>query len=605
MKVIARLLFVLFLFSFSTLKTQPILEFAFNIGAGGTLAQARDFCHDLTTDDLGNIYITGALSSSTDFNPGEDVNQLTVQGSPNIFVAKYTSSGSFLWGFTIGKHGYPSEGIGIALDAENNIYITGYFSHKNVDFDPSSNTFELSAHSNGRDIFVAKYDTDGNFLSAFNLGGDSIERGVALAVDEQFNIYVTGEFGNNADFDPGPGTSILINDSSYNLFVAKYDSLGAYQWAFGVGAGTHQHQHCRGLVLDSDSNVYVTGGLQGTTADFDPGPDVVIPETNGGGIFLAKYTSEGALDWVHAFSSKGSNRGQGVAIDNQDNVYISGNFRKSIDFDPGIGVNTLTSNGSNDIFVAKYNSSGEHLLSFNIGGTGGDISRDIAVDELYNIYITGFFSDVVDFDPFPLTENVLTSNGKPDVYVAKYDLNGLHQWAFGCGSSNRDEGMGIDLSLQNPVVVGHIQGTNVDFDPGSGTTYLGSSSSSDIDFFVAKYSAISLPGGLLKTSDVDNLLPAEQKIPNSLLEDNSRGKFSLFPNPTHDYIYLSLEGQEYDSSQCVEITIYDLAGSPVLVDTKYMFGNLLNIRQLPSGVYFVKATTAENKSFQVKCFSKF
>jgi hypothetical protein len=318
-------------------------------------------------------------------------------------------------------------GRAIAKDAAGNIYVTGYFSGINVDFDPSTSTHTLSTNGSN-DIFVAKYNSSGQYQWAFNIGGQGSDIGYGIAVDGSGSIYVTGQFlDTNVDFDPSTNTNALSYNGSNDIFVAKYNSNGQYQWAFNVGGGLADIGY--GIAVDGNGNVLVTGQFQGTNIDFDPSvtnTNALSSNTASYDIFVAKYNSSGQYQWAFNVGGSSNDIGNGIAVDGSGNVLVTGPFQgANIDFDPSTSTNTLSSNGGNDIFVAKYNSNGQYQWAFNIGGGGIDISNAIAVDGSGNVLVTGqFIGPNIDFNPSATNTNALSSNGSNDIFVAKYNSSG-------------------------------------------------------------------------------------------------------------------------------------------------------------------------------------
>ncbi len=215
---------------------------------------------------------------------------------------------------------------------------------------------------------------------AFNLGGTSGDEGFAIAVDSSGNCYVTGYFqGTNIDFDPPGGTALLTSASgSADIFVAKYNSSGIYQWALNVG-GTGADGG-RGIAVDGSGNCYVTGDFQGASIDFNPLGGAVLLSSSAGSrdIFVAKYNSSGICQWAFNIGGTGADYGYGIAVDGSGNCYVTGEFQgASTDFNPLGGAVLLSSAGGSDIYVAKYNSSGICQWAFDIGWIWPDEGYDI------------------------------------------------------------------------------------------------------------------------------------------------------------------------------------------------------------------------------------
>ncbi|MCX6641442.1 MAG: T9SS type A sorting domain-containing protein [bacterium] len=377
----------------------------------------------------------------------------------------------------------------LALDNQGNVYITGCFQGINVDFDPGPGTAFLSS-AGGLDIFLAKYDSLGNYLWAGRMGGANNDYGARIAVDASGNVCVIGWFeSTGADFDPGPGIAILNTAGYTDIFFAKYDANGIYLWAHSVG-GTN-YDGCHDIVLDSMNNVFITGYFYGTNIDFDPGSGTAYLSSvaSSGDLFYAKYDSSGTYLWAKGTGGSSYEVGNAIALDDSGNVYLTGPFSGTdVDFDPGPGTVFLSSAGGYDVFLAKYDASGDFGWVKRIGGAGDDIGGDIVIGGSSNLYISGcFHGTAVDFDPGPGIA-LLNSAGEFDAFFAKYNLSGDYLWAGGIGGVSDDYGNDITLDgLENVLFYGSFQGTNVDFDPGPGTAYQNSAGGSDA--FFAKYDA--------------------------------------------------------------------------------------------------------------------
>jgi hypothetical protein len=430
---------------------------------------------------------------TVDFDPSGNTHNLTSGGSRDVFVAKYSSTGSFIWAFNVSGSG-DAVFKDLELDASGNVYITGWFSGT-ADYDPDSGTTNDLTSNGSNDIFIAKYDTNGNHLWAFNIGGSSFDRGYGIAVDGSGNVYGTGMFTNTVDFDPGAGTNDLTNNGIRDIYVAKYDSNGNHLWAFSVGGGDFDFGFdCE---VDASSNVYVTGTFTQSNVDFDPGANTNTLSSNGAkDVFVAKYDSGGNYQWAFGFGGSGNGSANDdepyrITVDGSSNVIVTGYFvGTNVDFDPSASNNFLSSTGGHDIFIAKYDSNGNHQWAFNAGGTGDDRGRGISTDASGNVYLAGFFEGMnIDFDPGANT-NDLSSNGAKDVFIAKYDSGGNYQWAYNAGDTDDDLGYQVNATGDDEIhVVGTFSGTNVDFDPTAGTFNLSSPAVGDRDLFVLKYGA--------------------------------------------------------------------------------------------------------------------
>jgi hypothetical protein len=176
-----------------------------------------------------------------------------------------------------------------------------------------------------------------------------------------------------------------------------------------------------------------------------------------------------------------------LAVDASGNSYITGTFIGTADFDPGAGTQNLIAAGGIDIFLAKYDATGNYVWAKSMGSVGTDIGFSVAVDASGYSYLTGYFNNTVDFDPGAGTQN-LSSASASDIFLAKYDALGNYVWARSMGGVSADIGYALAIDASgNSYITGQLSGL-ADFDPGPGTQYLSSAGASDI--FLAKYNAL-------------------------------------------------------------------------------------------------------------------
>lgn len=372
----------------------------------------------------------------------------------------------------------------ITVDSNGNIYNVGFFSGT-VDFDPSEGVAELTSAGGSQDFFVSKLDPSGNYLWAKRFGGLGSDTGKSIAADSNGNILVTGDFQGTVDFDPGAGeASRTANGGSYDFFVLKLSSSGNFVWVNSVGGSGSDS----GIVIavDRDGNSLVTG-IFSDVVDFDPsGVDVSLSAQGMGlDIFVSKFDSAGNHLWSNGRGGAGTDIGDAIGVDSSGNVYSSGIFEGTVDFDPSGGVTNLTSDGSNDMFISKFSPAGVFLWAKQFGGSSSDGNTPIFVDSSGNIYASGDFSGTVGFMPGGGVSS-LTAAGTKDNFISKLDSSGILIWVKQIGRVGA-EAKGARTSVDssgNVFYTGTFSGT-VDFDPGNGVAELTSSGSSQ-DIFVSK-----------------------------------------------------------------------------------------------------------------------
>jgi len=311
-------------------------------------------------------------------------------------------------------------------------------------------------------------------------GGISWDQGYGVATDVLGSVYVTGQFRNMVDFDPGSGADNHTSNGFHDVFLSKFDSSGTFAWARTWG-GYSSDSGC-GVAVDGSGNVYVTGFFYGTV-DFDPGSGV-DNHTGYTDVFLSKFDPSGDFKWARTWGGSGNQEGRAVAVDGLGDVYVTGGFMDLVDFDPGSGLDKHVSNGGFDVFLSKLDSIGAFQWARTWGGTGADEGNAVGVDGSGNVCVTGVFGQTVDFDPGSGADNH-TSNGGRDPFLSQFDSSGTFLWARTWGGSDSDEGCGVAVDVSgNVYVTGPFRGT-VDLDPGSGVD--NHTSNGDRDVFLSRF----------------------------------------------------------------------------------------------------------------------
>jgi|GEM_PF-1658858 len=376
----------------------------------------------------------------------------------------------------------------IATDTANEVYTAGYF-YGSVDFNPGPGEFFMSPLGTS-DGFVCKLNTSGQFVWAIQIGGEA--GGVIaydITTDDSGGIYITGGFSYYADFDPGPQTHFLYSIGEEDLFILKLNYNGQFQWVKNLGG---DFGNCRGTNIKVEAptgNVYTTGAHSGEI-DFDPGPGTYMLgnsdlEYN---IFISKLDNNGNFIWakeIQGSTDIAATTGTSIAVDPiNGNVYTTGQFYGTCDFDPGNGIDNITSNGSADIFLLKLDSNGNHIWAHHIGGNAIDYCPSIALGSPGNekIYLSGGFSETVDFDPGSSVFNLTSAF---DLFVCKLDSSGNFIWARSLGGASgisyyTGSYLCVDtLHRETVSLTGGFLGT-ADFDPGPETFLLTSNGGTDI-----------------------------------------------------------------------------------------------------------------------------
>lgn len=391
---------------------------------------------------------------------------------------------TFEWAKRIGGAGEESCRT-MALDNQGNIYLAGSFQGTNVDFDPGSGTALLTSSGGSVDIFFAKYDLSGNYLWARRVGGAGEDIPGKIAVDGSGNVLIGGWYTSaGCDFDPGQGTANLSSAGLGDIFFAKYDTDGKYLWVKSMGS--IGPDGCHDIRADNSGNVFITGYFAGMV-DFDPGPGTAtMTDAGGGDLFFAKFDPSGNYLWAKRAGGSQYEVGNGINIDNSGNIYISGPFRSpDADFNPGAGTALLSSAGGYDIFLAKYDATGNYIWAKRTGGSADELGGDVEFDLSGNICVLGVYQSAnIDFDPGPGTV-LLSSAGGWDVSVSKFTPDGNLLWANGFGSTGDEYYTGLILDQDDNFYLSGFFSNTIDLDPGTGTGR--AASAGGFDSFYAKY----------------------------------------------------------------------------------------------------------------------
>ncbi len=316
-----------------------------------------------------------------------------------------------------------------------------------------------------------------NFEWAKSMGGVDLDWVSAMTIDQDNNVYLVGYYRGTADFDPNTGSTLLTAVGDWDVFVQKLDMEGNLLWVKSMGGPFNDVGYA--VSVDNDGNVYTYGSFS-TTADFDPGPGVTSITSEGDfDIFIQKLNSEGDFVWVKRMGGPEYDYGYAITIDTASNLYVTGGFKDTVDFDPGPGVTELMAIGRSDIFVQKLDTAGNLIWVKSMGGLKNDLGHAITLDDLSNVYVAGEFSDTVDFDP-NLGTSELAVVGDGDIFVLKLDTNGDLIWATGVGGKTNDEAQAITTDGLNSLYITGTFEDTVDFDPNQGITQLIAAGKSDV-----------------------------------------------------------------------------------------------------------------------------
>jgi hypothetical protein len=357
------------------------------------------------------LYVSGTLMGGVIFSPTDTV---TDPNGAN-FILKLDTAGNFVWvktfaQLTLGGHTIFS----MVADKDGNLYVAGDFTGT-VDFDPDplhAETLTSLGTGGNSDLFVCKLDSTGAYVWAKSMGGlatGSRATARSLAVDAESNIYITGAFRDEIDFNPAGG-NLLTAGPTQDPFVCKLTSAGDLVWVRQFectgGSGSSSGGIGVGLSLDARADVFVTGYFY-QKIDFDASTSFDAQGTSTYDMFVARLDSAGNLAWARQIGGDGYVSPNAITTDEFDQVYTTGSFLNgSADFDPGADPYVMTPVSGPNTFVSKLDKNGNFRYAFQLEGTN-NTGKGIAVVPS-GVFLAGTFRGTADLDPTATTSQVST-----------------------------------------------------------------------------------------------------------------------------------------------------------------------------------------------------
>ena len=375
---------------------------------------AQDGGYFITSDDSGNVYVTGRTDDGVNF-AGESL-IFGTPGSEDVFISKINTQGVLQWTTIIASTNI-EEGDSLALDDAGNIYLTGF-------------TYDAATIGGGPDIiygslgstdaFISKFDSDG-ILQWTTVLAESAnqDRGYSLVVDDSENIYVSGYTHDGVNFVGGSDYTFGLTGLS-DAFVAKLNSLGSLEWATILASTNEETSYS--LALDDSGNTYLTGFTMGGTT-IGGGPNRTVGSTTGETAFISKFDSDGVLQWTTVAGSNANDGGNSITLDNSGNIYVSGYTRNGADF-AGTPDYIFGSVGSTySVFSMRLNPSGINEKTTILASSGDSFGLQSILDNSGNILITGTAGDGTDFGGSP-DRTYGSTGGDEDGFIT--ELGGVY-----------------------------------------------------------------------------------------------------------------------------------------------------------------------------------
>lgn len=519
-------------FSFSLFLTFSCLAFSqsytWALGEGGI---GNEAANGVAVDDEGNVYITGNLAGMANFSG-------TIyqgKGVYDVILVKYDTVGNLVWLKTAGGE---KNDQGNAIRYFNGyLYVGGYF----TDTAWFENTMLIGKGE--ADGFVAKYDLNGNLIWVKSGGGSNFDYVSSIDLDSDGNIYAAGSYERNISFD-----TIALSTPNFftESFFCKYNNNGQLLWAKSTQG--NNANLISGIAHDKQQSFYVTGFFG---ANFSMGSSTVSSNSPSYDIFLACLDNDGNIKWLNTAGSNYEDAGNAITVDREGNPIITGYFAGTANF----GIHQITYYDYNDVFVAKYDSSGNNLWVKAGKGLQLDVGYGVTTDTSNNVFATGVFQVSTTFDGHTIT------GADRDVFIVSYDPDGNLRWIDKAGGENTDCGLGVAVSPNGNVALcgyyihtcsfGNVQLTYADGN----------------DLFVAEY---------------------HPPVVNSIFEDKMENGFTAIPNPVADYMQIRNENSFAGQTH---LRLFDISGKLLLEND---FTSTCNIGTLAfeKGIYLVELVNA-------------
>jgi len=389
-------------------------NFKWAVRVGGA---AQDFGYAIAVSSSGYVYVCGKFTATADFDPGTDTFNLISAGGTDMFILKLDTASNFIWAKQIGSIGDDNVEK-FTLDNSEHLLLCGEFSGT-VDFDPGAGVQNLTSVY-AQDAYVLKLDDDGNYIWAGRFGSNPGELAQAIATDASNSIYVTGEFYGTIDFDPGSGVyNLSASGFNANIFVLKWDSGGNFVWADNMGNSSGGDQGTA-IATDPSGNPVVAGSYFGTV-DFDPGTGIYnLTAMGSGDIFVLKLNStDGSLLFAGSMGGTTLDQPYGIAVSDAGNIFVTGLYSTTADFDPGASELNLTASGPSDAFLVELDNAGNFMWAYGLGGTQDDFGRGLNTHGTSDVYVSGVFSYTADFDPGVSAYNLSSFSNSWDAFLLK------------------------------------------------------------------------------------------------------------------------------------------------------------------------------------------
>ena len=520
---------------------------------------AYDYGYGVVTDNSGNVYVAGKFEYNAVFGSYT----ANCQGNHDAYIAKYDNAGTIKWLRTAGGPA-GDYAWGITTNGSSFFYISGEIEGTSPVIFQGSNITLTGKGDN--DVFIAKYDMDGNLIWAKNEGVVTSEKSLGLTHDSNGNVYICGYFTDNTNFNNTPITGFGGRD----IFIAKYDPNGNFLWMQKAG-GTGRDE-AKNIKCDNSGNVYVCGMFTGN-ASFGSGS--VSSADSYQDSYVAKLSaSDGTWQWVKKGNAILDDVAWSLAVDNGGSVYVTGEFNSFISFESS--TQGIPTTGATNVYVAKLDGSGNVSWIKTAGGPVLDRARGIGTDGT-NVYITGQFGTNSANAMAQFGSINLLAKDSSDIFVAGMDPSGNFTWAFsGDGPADTFEPLGYESGI---AVTG-----------GNGRVY--ATGGMLLDTLVSNCVSVDFAGTQLQGwRRTDMFLVSVGAGGVGVEEAELSSNFSVRPNPSNGSFAIDLGTLQGEYTLCTYNAIGQLICSKKLTAGSF---NQLDLDTQPDGVYIAEIRSSKD-----------
>ena len=441
-----------------------------------------DSGNSITVDSAGNAYVIGTFRARIDVDPRPSKQLIlkSLNDKLDIFVVKYNPVGHPVWARRFGSED-DDAGLFVKLGPNGDIYIGGEL-RKSADFGVGQKSLIVNSHGE-QDAFIARVDGGGRVVWAGSIGGEMDDFATSIAVGPDGDAYISGTIRLNGDLDPGPDVRNISTRGVDDTYISRIDgATGNLKWSRVFGENDTA-ESALGLQVDAQGHVFAAGVFL-REVQFQRGNPAFTRESSGGtDVYLAMLSGKGDFRWIRTFGGDKDESVVDMRLGPTGDLYVTGNFEKDADFDPGAKTRILESIGDTDAYVARYRSNGALAWARQFGGQDAFmLAQALSVDAAGNVYTTGEFNDIADFDPGPGirplavdkasdAQELENQSEATNTYISKLDAAGKFAFARQIGGEDGSvsgRGVGVDAA-GNVFVTGAFAGV-VDLDPGPGVT---------------------------------------------------------------------------------------------------------------------------------------